>query len=200
MSQQPNSLPIASVLLPILGALAQDQEISSSQTHAALLAVLGWIAGPEPLLLPQSSQEPPKPSGQPPSTSTAADAPPLPDRELRRELEGVQVAKAEAVQAIARRLELLEQTVHELRDKVTDTGPPLLTKKAFLREFPNLYSKSGLDKVLFMRQDNGLNDFGAIYQRKKGCRVLIDPKRFLEWYRWFHGRAPQGPASGGPRS
>jgi|GEM_PF-2952044 len=162
------SLPLkASRLLPLLCALPEEAQ-------CALLALLRWqqSASADLQIEPAGAVEP------------------LPLRRVDGEQacsdEVVQVASAHVVHALIQRVEALEEELLSLRDRVADTGPRLLTKKAFLREYPDLYSKSGLDKVLFLKEDNGLSEFEAIHQRAKGCRVLIDPKKFLEWYRWFH--------------
>jgi hypothetical protein len=196
MSRIPDSSPLASALLSFLHGLSQQHLLSSYQDHWTFLAILRLLSAPEPLCLPQRLAKTNSLTEDGPGTF--ANPQPPSQGDARPALEPVQVATADAVQAIAHRLNRLEQAVDELREKVLDSGPVLLTKKAFLRHYPDLYSKSGLDKVVFMRKDNGLNDFGAIYQRKKGCRVLINPRRFLQWYRWFHGRDAQARASEGP--
>lgn len=162
------SLPIrATRLLPLLCALPEEAQ-------CALLALLRWqhSAGLDLQLEPGAAAELPAAlNGGEEQEGTAGF---------------VQVASAHVVQALIQRVETLEEELLGLRDHVADSGPRLLTKKAFLREYPDLYSKSGLDKVLFLKDDNGLCEFDAIHQRARGCRVLINPKKFLEWYRWFH--------------
>ena len=201
MPSRPSSLPFVPVVLALLRALGQHRQLPPEEVNQAAqwitLAVLQGLAQPASLLLPPHQVEPAERRRAP-----TAPSPPSKDpagNEDQRVVEPVQVARADTVRELARRVEVLEEELHRLRDTVTDSRPRLLTKKAFLREHPDLYTKSGLDKVLFLREDNGLSDFGAIYQRKKGCRVLIDPKRFLAWYRWFHGRGARGRACDGPR-
>lgn len=194
-------MPFAPVVLALLRALVQHRQLPPEEANQAAqwisLAVLQGLLQPASLLLPSHPAEPAERRRAPTDTSPPPEEPAGNEEELS--VEPVQVARADAVRALAHRVEVLEEAFHRLRGTVTDTGPRLLTKKAFLREYPDLYTKSGLDKVLFLREDNGLSDFGAIYQRKKGCRVLIDPKRFLAWYRWFHGRGARGRACDGPR-
>jgi len=189
MSRKPNPLPIAPAVLTLLDALSGSGELPANETRWILWAFLQGLAHTEPLLVPPQPGE----RSDPPSSNHPAKASPPPDapspNEAALKVEAIEVARAQTVQALAGRVERLEEELHRLRDAVCDTGPPLLTKKAFLQHYPDLYTKSGLDKVLFMREDNGLSEFGAIHQRRKGCRVLIDPKKFLEWYRWFHARA-----------
>lgn len=54
----------------------------------------------------------------------------------------------------------------------------LFTFKQFVQE-QNLFSEGALRNIIFKRNDNGLQDSGAII--RYGRKILIDKEKFFSW-------------------